>query len=217
LPYLKWASELNEKHTVISFNYDRVLEFLQEEKVREETNYYSVIVPQGDGPDGAARARQGKCAPILKLHGSVDWIVKNGKLAVDTSKDLAGTADSGSDIVLAVPGPDKGEISSRFKEIGQLWRAAETAVQRAQRIVFLGYRFPVTDTRARLHFLDAMRFAIKGNTLKTVEIVLGPDDKHPDVARMKQLLSFVCEGSSVVPRVLPLYVEDYLPYSAARE
>jgi hypothetical protein len=214
LPYLMWASRLDETHTVISFNYDRVLEFVQKQKFREQTNYYSVIVPSEADTNGVWHARTMKCAPILKLHGSVDWITRNGKIDVDPRDSLPADAASGNDLVLAVPGPEKGGFGKKFRAIGVLWKGAEEAVQRAGRVVFLGYRFPVTDAQARIRFLNAIKFATKGNTLKTVEVVLGPDDKHPDVARMKQLLSFVCGGSTVKVKVHPLYVEDFLPYSA---
>ena len=215
LPYLKWASQFNKTHTVISFNYDRVLEFAQQQKFRDETNFYKIVVPGQDAHDGTSLARNMGCAPVLKLHGSVDWVARNGKIETDASDGLPASVSSGNDLILAVPGPDKGEFGSRFKDIGTLWRNAEDAVKNAGRIVFLGYRFPVTDARARVRFLDAIKFAIKGNMLKTVEIILGPDEKHPDVVRMKQLLSFVCKGSAVAPGVLPLYVEDYLPFSSS--
>ena len=61
--------------------------------------------------------------------------------------------------------------------------------------------------------LNALKFAVKSGRLKTVEIVLGPDERHPHVARMKGLLSFVLQGSDVVPRMVPLYVQDYLYFA----
>lgn len=211
-PYLMWGSRLGASDTVVSFNYDRVLEVLQN-KCPSECNYYSIIVPTDDVESEVRRARMAKCAPILKLHGSVDWLVTNGRIGIDAGEDLPARASSGSDIVLAVPGPDKGDLGKRFPEIGKLWRHAEDAVSRARRIVFLGYRFPVTDASARVRFLEAIKAAIRGDALQKIEIVLGPDENHPDVARMKGLLSFVCAGTRVTPKVLPLFVQDFLPFS----
>ena len=211
-PYLMWGSRLGASDTVVTFNYDRVLEVLQE-KCRDDCNYYSVIVPADDVASNVRSARDRKCAPILKLHGSVDWLATKERIEIDAGYDLPSRAPSGTDIVLAVPGPDKGELGTRFPQIGILWSEALKAVSSARLIVFLGYRFPVTDASARLRFLKAIGAAIVAGTLETIEIVLGPDGNHPDVARMKGLLSFVCAGTRVTPKVLPLFVEDFLPFS----
>jgi hypothetical protein len=69
-PYLRWAAMLNKNHTVISFNYDRVLEILAE--IREL---------QGIDPDGFVgisnynpdHTEYKNIAEVIKLHGSVDW------------------------------------------------------------------------------------------------------------------------------------------------
>lgn len=209
-PYQTWSSDLNKTHTVVSFNYDRVIEMLGN---RHATKFYSVVVPTDEV--ALSRVRHMGCAPVLKLHGSVDWVTRNGRVEQDTSDDLPATAVSGTDIVIAVPGPEKGEFGRRFKEIGSLWRAALEATKNAGRIVFLGYRFPVTDAFARVQFLNAIKFAAKGQRLKRVEIVLGPDERHPDVARMQRLLSFAL-GHALVPTVHPLYVEDFLSFSHDR-
>jgi hypothetical protein len=214
-PYLAWGSRLGKGDTVVSFNYDRVLEVLQENH-QAECDDYKVVVPTGAAEEVASavrRVREDDCAPVLKLHGSVDWVAERGGIGTSTSLNLPERVTSGSDIVLAVPGPDKGEIGKHFPGIGALWDQAPSAVRRARRIVFLGYRFPVTDARARVRFLKAIGKAIEGGTLETIETVLGPDEKHPDVARMKGLLSFVCAGARVEPQVLPLYVEDFLPFA----
>jgi hypothetical protein len=210
LPYRLWATNLGgNSHTVISFNYDRVLEVLKE-KLPEEAHLYRVILPLGDVKAEVANARKMGCAPVLKLHGSVDWLAKGAKIELDAGGDLPGRAPAGSDIVLAVPGPDKGDIGSRFKEIGELWGQAEFALVGARRIVFLGYRFPVTDASARVRLLRAVKV---GGAPQKIEIVLGPDETHRDVVRMKSLLTFVFRGIKVEIKVLPLFVEDFLPYS----
>lgn len=208
LPYVTWANYLDKTDTVVSFNYDRVMEIIG---TRKATQFYSVVVPTPDVDATLAHTRQMGCAPVLKLHGSVDWVHRNGKIEQDSSDDLPSRAENGSDLVLAVPGPEKGKFGSRFKEIGSLWRHADQSVQQAARIVFLGYRFPVTDAYARVRFLSAIKFAIKAGKLKAIEIVLGPEDKYGDIARMKGLLSFAC-GPTIEPTVHPLYVEDFLSF-----
>ena len=62
--------------------------------------------------------------------------------------------------------------------------------------------------------LNAIKKAIGAGSLQKIEIVLGPNDRDPDVERMKSLLGFACKGSQVDVKVLPLFVEDYLSFSA---
>jgi hypothetical protein len=57
--------------------------------------------------------------------------------------------------------------------------AAGLAVSQAERIMFLGYRFPVTDAFARVYFLRAIKKAIDAGTLKTIEIVLWTERARP--------------------------------------
>ena len=215
-PYLCWARALNGEDTIVSFNYDRVLELLKEKFV-PDTNHYGVIVPSVAQADAVSEARHLRYAPVLKLHGSVDWVLRNGDIKVDTNPDLAVTCTSGNEIVLAVPGPEKAALQTRSTGMKILWDAAQQAVRQAGKIVFLGYRFPVTDAFARLYFLKVIRAAAKAKTLNTIEIVLGPNEHHPDVERMKGLLSFACKGTEVKINVLPLWVEDYLSFSAIPE
>jgi hypothetical protein len=216
LPYLSWARAMNGEDTIVSFNYDRVLELLKD-KFAADTNHYGVIVPSVARANAVSEARQLRYAPVLKLHGSVDWVIRNGDIMADPNPDLALTCESGNEIVLAVPGPDKAALRTRSTGISVLWDAAQQAVRQAGKIVFLGYRFPVTDAFARVYFLKAIRTAAKAATLNSIEIVLGPDEHHPDVERMKGLLSFACRGQRVKIHVLPLCVEDYLSFSAIPE
>jgi hypothetical protein len=212
-PYLSWARDFTGTETIISFNYDRVLELLKD-KFRGDINHYAIIVPTNNASSDVSRARQARVAPVLKLHGSVDWVVRNDTIVVDPNPDLAITCVSGTEIVLAVPGPDKAGLRAQSTAVRTLWDAAGLAVERATRIVFLGYRFPVTDAFARIYFLNAIKKAIGAGSLQQVEIVLGPNDRDPDVERMKSLLGFACKGSQVDVKVLPLFVEDYLSFSA---
>src|SRR5580692_2596737 len=69
-PFRAWASSLTPNDTIISFNYDRVLERLREVAITEgRPTAIQVIAPnEGDEPS-TWRDR----APLFKLHGSVDW------------------------------------------------------------------------------------------------------------------------------------------------
>jgi hypothetical protein len=157
-----------------------------------------------------SKARRFGCAPVLKLHGSVDWCVSDQKVAVDSKEDLP-VRCHGDSLVLGVPGPNKAGIRNEIRALDGLWESAIEAIRNAARIVFVGYRFPQTDAYARVEFLHAILFAAKAANLKSVEIVLGPDLGDKDVARMKQLLGYALrEYEKIVPKVLPLYAEDFL-------
>lgn len=211
LPYRVWAHYLRPGDTIVSFNYDRALELLCAwRKQNSDTSYqvnFEVITPDGDLEQKIHRARQFG-APALKLHGSVDWIATDETISVDPADDLPATCKKGNQLVLAVPGPNKAGLLGQFKAIAHLWHQAQVAVSKAQRIVFLGYRFPPTDARARIELLDAILASVEENLLKQVQVVLGPDDQHQDVLRMRKLLGYVCPEDRV--DVVPLYVEDFL-------
>jgi hypothetical protein len=207
LPYRRWAPRLTKDDTIVTFNYDRVFELLKE-NCPTEAAHYRVVVPDGTAQSEISDARSLNCAPILKLHGSVDWIAKDGRIRADPSEDLPATCANGEDLVLAVPGPDKIGVRDRFTDFTVLWSNAREALKYSARVVFIGYRFPQTDAQARVEILTAIKEA-SANGLVKVWIVLGPDDKHPDVARMLKLLRFVCP-ERVEVSVLPLYAEDFL-------
>jgi SIR2-like domain len=207
IPYRRWAPRLSREHTIVTFNYDRVFERLKEKRPIEAKNY-RVVVPNGTAAQEINDARLSGCAPVLKLHGSVDWVATNGKIRSDSSENLLGALKTGEELVLGVPGPDKIGVRDRFPEITVLWNAAKEAIKQAERVVFIGYRFPQTDAEARTAILQALLEA-SGIGLVKVEIVLGPDEKHPDVARMVKLLRYVCP-ERVQVTALPLYGEDFL-------
>ncbi len=128
--------------------------------------------------------------------------------------------DSG--IGIASPGPKKLEATSSLKV---LWDKAVQALQSADAVVFLGYRFPPTDAYARHTLLTAM--AENGNPYLALHTVLGPDIGSPASVRLRELLRYAMRlqnrgrlpppGSgwkmdslkfSLVQQ--PLYTEDFL-------
>lgn len=74
-PFRKWARSLTPHDTIVTFNYDRVLELLRDAQNDDAARHrlkgsslYFVTPGRADDPgvwDG--------CTPVLKLHGSVDW------------------------------------------------------------------------------------------------------------------------------------------------
>lgn len=211
-PYVIWASNLSANDTVITFNYDRIPELLSQNPTRGRyaDPKLEIIVPKGSSDEiemSVGRARQMGVAPVLKLHGSVGWVPSSdgGGIRLAASPD---ELVDGPCPILGVPGPRKAGLRKEYKGLRVLWTYAQASIQQAERVVFVGYRFPPSDADARLSILGALESA--ATSLKKVEIVLGPDLNHRDVVRMRGLLSFAVAPEKV--QVWPLYAEDFLPY-----
>jgi len=177
----------DNRHTIISFNYDTVLERLGFAD--------GVVVPRqvpGD-PNNPTLPK------IFKLHGSVDWKrTKTGTIERCTDEHFAATCTP-EELAIAPPGPEKEEITKTF---GGYWTAALALLQQAQVVVFMGYRFPPTDARSRQKLLEAL------HPKAHIHIVLGPDVNHPHVVRLGGLLRTNSPGALVYTH--PLYCEDFM-------
>jgi hypothetical protein len=179
LPYTKWAGSLRGagkcKNTIITFNYDRVLEHLGD---------FQVPVP--------AEVEQIDDFPVrvLKLHGSVDWQIKDDRCRRVPPE--AGIKDPSIELALAAPGQSKARMTTTV--FLPLWKAARDALKTADAVIFLGYSFPPSDALAR----DEILSAVAGNTtspLQRIDIVLGEDLNAPRSRRMKSLAES-CKGAT---------------------
>ncbi len=178
-PYRGWAQQANRSDSIVTFNYDRVLELIGGNNLR-------IVHPtqQAREPDSSAR--------VYKLHGSVDWLREErspGKVtwsigSCEGREELALTRE-GNQIGIATPGPSK-RIAA--EQLSLVWQGALDRLREANVIVFMGYRFPPSDAEAREKLLGA----IQESSSKHLElhIVLGPDRKLPDVVRLEQLLRY---------------------------
>ncbi len=181
-PYRSWAEALNPSDTIVTFNYDRVLELLKA---------FDIFVPGEARPDGARPV-------VFKLHGSVDWARKkqgDGTFVYSLGRGDAEGAPVDPEFALtcpveeigiATPGPTK-EIST--EELGPVWRRALERIKTAEVIVFVGYRFPPSDAEAREKLLGAIRE--NANARIDVHTVLGPRQHADDVVRLAQMLKAV--------------------------
>jgi hypothetical protein len=172
-PYCSWLSMLSPGYdTIVSFNYDGVLEcILDSQKHRIE-----VPGSQGDNHDRVN---------ILKLHGSVTWEVNADVCQVVDVEHALQSASAR--IAIATPGPSKRGLTKEFFE--PLWFQAVTAIERAEVVVFLGYRFPESDAESRDRLLKAI--VVNEQTRLRIHVVLGPDLNQRDVVRMHRLVE-VC-------------------------
>jgi hypothetical protein len=180
--HIDWARHLDKRHTIVTFNYDRVPERLRGYiKHEHRTTNLAVLLPSED-PNSQQLSAQ---ARVLKLHGSVDWR-RTEEGVVRAADDFALTA-SGKDMVIATPGPTKTEVTALLEP---LWLLAHKEIEAADPIVFVGYRFPPTDAIAKKRLLEAIESAAtqrrNAEGLLHVHIVLGP--RNPDAPRLIELL-----------------------------
>jgi len=224
-PYIRWASEdVGSEDTIVTFNYDMVLETLGAADENVVFREASVIKPNAP----ASGSYHG--VPIYKLHGSVGWSKFGSTLGYATTSEQAAEQIEGGDIWIATPG--SGKVLLQEGELQSLWRNAEQAIARADVIVFMGYRFPPSDSQARSAILGAMG----RNTSKYLRVhtVLGPRTHDDDTVRLLTLLEHTLRASQrikrddyihtmatppmtfdIVPQ--PLYVEDFLTVIHGRE
>jgi hypothetical protein len=213
-PYCHWAKRLLEDcDTVISFNYDRVVEAVT---AREGRPLDFLLDSTPEPPRNAPK--------LLKLHGSVDWkLDENGSIARVLEDPCFALTCKDSEIAIAIPGPSKFQFGEQ-PQINKMWHAAREAVMRAatKAVVFIGYRFPPTDAFARDWLLMSLTQA-KGPDL-AVHAVLGPTVKSDETRRLEHLLRYALHrGGRSIDRVLsakgeeraqlrvhPMYGQDYL-------
>ncbi|WP_081713684.1 SIR2 family protein [Cystobacter fuscus] len=229
-PFVDWASRLTNDDTIITFNYDCVIE-----KLNAVTNKIHVVRL---GESAMHSLSYHQRARLLKLHGSVNWQVKG---LPDDSRELPTGEETvevhhqpdfdfalkckDSELAIASPGPLKKRISDGW--LRQLWVAGEEAIRSADSIVFIGFRFPPSDSHARERLLTAIRGNEKAYL--AVHTVLGVNS--PDAQRLQSLLRFalsdrhpIADGSppqnagglrfTLVDH--PLYGEDFLSVCPAK-
>lgn len=208
-PYKKWASQRGPWDTIITFNYDLVLESLMRQNGPFTSD--SFVLP------GRSPLANNPAATVLKLHGSVNW-------GLETSPPMSHVAKIVSNIedfmkgeyrpLIATPGATKSDYCN--KHLQTLWEAAYRALKNAQFIAFLGYRFPPSDSEAREKILRG----ISDNDQQSLRLhtVLGPKTHDDATVRLTGLLKHTVEGvgrtstSGLMYRIRnqPLYVEDFL-------
>jgi hypothetical protein len=215
IPYVNWAGQLQADHTVVSFNYDRLVELLG-----KQTQKIQCVVPGQDPPSGVARA--------YKLHGSVDWLLEdrvNDPQMLQHSPDsfAALNCERNIRLVIGSPGLTKSKVTELLHE--KMWEPAGKALAEAETIVFVGYRLPATDCYAQKFLLDAI-YANQSDH-PSVHIVLGPNNSSEDCARLGCLLRFALRKRQETPfdgfrgrgrfslRPWPLYAADFLGQAGA--
>jgi hypothetical protein len=174
------------------------------------------VHPPNDDDDDPGSAR------VLKLHGSASWR-RDGEFVRATEDPLFALSCPDSELAIASPGPAKQELT---KMIDNIWSKAMQAINTAECVVFMGYRFPPSDSRAKKKLLEALT-ANRAMYLP-VHIVLGPDARDSNVLRLKEMLRFALRDRAEYTKtgddrpptkgsdkwfqlaVHPLWAEDFL-------
>jgi hypothetical protein len=188
-----WARRLGVEDTIITFNYDTVIERLGR-KVGGTVDAISCPAPGEEPPPGIARA--------YKLHGSVNWLSRDTgesqRVVYRTDDPFAAlSCDMDTKIAIGNPGPTKSKLT---KMLDPLWQAAGAALAKASAFVFVGYRFPPTDTFAQQFLLDGIEK--NRNEYLAIHVVLGPNIGSPDIVRARQLLAQALASRQEMPMEL---------------
>lgn len=207
LPYKRWASLLNSNHTIISFNYDCVLEKLRD-RIHHENGNETIFIPT---PTEVHKGNVSKDKAIVyKLHGSVDWFrdmdeIRHLRDYPATDKHFLAV----NDLALATPGPSKQELI-KDTHLGSVWDKASQAIEAAKAIVFLGYRFPPTDSISRGRILGCIRNNfLTHHREPLIHTVLGSHTANDDSTRLLALLTQIgIVRGSIAQK--PMGAEDYI-------
>jgi hypothetical protein len=201
MPYLAWARGLGGHHTVVTFNYDVVPEMLA--KAREVRMQ---VIPPGEAgavAEAVRGAREDNLAPVLKLHGSTNLMVNKKKELVVEDDFRKAIYEPDAEFLMGIPGPAKAQTANGL--LKPLWIQARQAIQEADVVAFIGYRFPESDAIARSRLLDVIR-ANQSPRLR-LHTVLGSG--NPDAERLQYLLQATVGWTAPIEQ-LPLYAQDYL-------
>lgn len=183
-PYADWGNTLRRgQDAIITFNYDLVVESLAGNHGIEELTHKSPVMPRSEAQCEAEKVplfNEADGVPILKLHGSIGWVLQNGQIY--RAEPEYCLRDPKLTPFIATPGPAK--RLHRQRELGPLWKAAENYLKAADVVVFIGYRFPPSDTESKRFILDAL--AKNESHYLRIHTVLGPN--NADTARLRELV-----------------------------
>ncbi len=164
--HLKVLKLLGKGDTIMTFNYDTTIE-----EAFDSADLWSPL--DGYGPNvyghslnwgkkwfvsrGAPPDQQTKVL-LLKLHGSVNWVLDNTNKVRLKPRPYVVRTKSGrpsfEKISILPPGWNKRIDKNPYK---QFWRLARRKLEECESLVIIGYSLPETDLLARALFAEAVR------------------------------------------------------------
>ncbi|HAF94808.1 MAG: hypothetical protein A2X34_02500 [Elusimicrobia bacterium GWC2_51_8] len=151
--YKNFVANILPSDSVITFNYDTLIdrELAERFNIPLERLYFKRT-------NGVPR--------LIKLHGSVNWTLKDGKVSTLGIGEIAKT---NTDYAIVPPTLYKNPMA-----LGQLWKEARQLIRVADEIFFIGYSMPQLDIPARYIFRRGIR--MKEHASGDVNItVVNPD------------------------------------------
>lgn len=185
-PYVSWVLKLRQTDTVITFNYDRVLDVVNK---AAGGNLFTSPMQKGF----KNRRAKGQIA-VCHMHGNVSW--RRSKSGISINGQAVAHLDPRRSI-LGTPGHAKKSLKETALKL--VWQYALERLADADSIVFVGYRFPQSDNLAKSEILAVLR----QNSRARIHSVLGPASK--DSARLTGMLRLV--GRTL--EVHEMYTEDF--------
>lgn len=198
LPLLKLVAESRADATLITFNQDLVIERALESLAQVHRGVWCIRRGYGSiefdsftsprkGTPVFSKSRRKASIPLLKLHGSLNWLIpvrsKTPRLQWDVrKKPMCTPRKSVPELfrvrrgeryrptwpVIVPPIAGKGLLFEGI--LRGLWQQAAEALSRARSVVLFGYSFPDTDAQAEVLF----RSSCRKDRLRRV-IVVNPD------------------------------------------
>lgn len=153
--YKKFVKDLKDKRqdeiTIISFNFDCLLKDDLEEQI-----YFDYLIKFDDIYPDRCFYKPGRGIPLLKLHGSLDWKVDAGKVALLPTEWHNGF---GGEPYIFLP------YEQSNNHLKQLWLAAAEFVRKTDKITFIGYSMPDYDHEVLRLFQSNVRNGTQINVL----------------------------------------------------
>lgn len=199
------------RDTIITFNYDCVLDFCLKHEGNGKWNphygYGFKLGPGGRFVDGheywqpTSPASSNDTIKLLKLHGSLHFQFKlkeNGPRVHLKQRPYTKQGGAGVKFDIIPPEWHKGFDK---KPYGTLWSEASSAINHSNHIVLIGYSLPLTD----LHSTALFQTSVKSNSLKALVVV------NPDQQARKRARNVLQRGISKDTRVLSFnYFDEFL-------
>ncbi len=153
----------NARNTVITFNYDTILEdALKTIGVTCDYRLSGHMEPVTQEP----------ILPVLKMHGSVNWGVQTSENAFHASpfsarESYAAVRDNSERVALIPPTWHK-----KFDGgLDGVWDAAVAAIEQATRVIIVGFSIPATDT----HFKYLLAAGLRNNISLRCVLFVNPE------------------------------------------
>jgi hypothetical protein len=161
-------------NTIISFNYDTVLEdALTDLGIRFDYGLPAASTKYHSSAEHIHEAQAKDPLKVLKLHGSVNWspaVKKNNKASVTVFRSYDELRRNKGQVVLIPPTWRKTFGGS----LEHVWEAALQALTQATRIVVIGFLMPPTDMHFKFLLAEGLR-----NNISLRQILFVNKDPEP--------------------------------------